>query len=77
MAYTVEKGDTIYVPLYPPEGGPLAGFQCRAVPNCKAVTKTKRGMLQHLGVCHGVRLQHDLSFMDEKREREAGSPPQQ
>jgi len=53
----------VYKPLYPPEGGPLRGFVCMECPAEKAaVTRTKRGMVIHLAVCHGVRLQAKFSF---------------
>lgn len=53
----------VYKPLYPPEGGPLAGFQCLECPQDKrAVTRTKRGMVVHLAVCHGIRLQAKFEF---------------
>jgi len=52
-----------YKPLYPPEGGPLAGFQCCECPREKRmVTRTRRGMLIHLAVCHGVTLQKEFTF---------------
>jgi hypothetical protein len=53
----------VYKPLYPPEGGPLAGFQCLECPHDKrAVTRTRRGMILHLAVCHGVTLQKTFTF---------------
>lgn len=53
----------VYRPLYPPEGGPLMGFVCMECPTEKrAVTRTKRGMVIHLAVCHGVRLQAEFKF---------------
>ena len=53
----------VYKPLYPPEGGPLAGFQCCECPMEKRmVTRTRRGMLIHLAVCHGVTLQKEFTF---------------
>ncbi len=44
----------IYRPLYPPEGGPCSGYACG---ECKAVTRTKKGMILHLWTCHGIRIQ--------------------
>jgi hypothetical protein len=35
----------VMLPLYPPVGAPVRGYLCT---NCKAVTKTKRGMWTHL-----------------------------
>lgn len=53
----------VYKPLYPPEGGPLRGFVCMECPQEKAaVTRTKRGMLIHLAVVHGVRIQAEFTF---------------
>lgn len=67
---TIEKGP-VYKPLYPPEGGPLAGFVCC---ECKEVTKTKHGMLRHLAVCHGIRIQAALPFDEPKKiEGETGN----
>jgi hypothetical protein len=48
-----------YVALYPPEGAPCGGFQCR-VGDCRAVTRTEKGIRLHAGVCHGVRWQKPL-----------------
>jgi len=49
----------VYKPLYPPEGGPLAGFKCCQT-GCGAVTRTERGMRIHVFVCHGIRFQRML-----------------
>jgi len=58
-----EPNQPTYVYLVRPDGGPAAGFQCNAYPKeCRAVTRTEKGMRIHLGVCHGVRFQKDLPF---------------
>lgn len=43
---------SIITPLYPPEGSPVSGFKCGI---CEDVTRTERGMHQHLLLCHGRR----------------------
>ena len=49
-----------YKPLYPAEGAPCSGYQCNAVPECRRVVRTYRGMILHLILAHGVRLQGEL-----------------
>lgn len=56
----------VYKPLYPPEGGPVSGYQCMECPATKrAVTRTRRGILIHLAVVHGVTLQKEFTFQGE------------
>ena len=50
----------VYKPLYPQEGAPCSGYQCNAVPECRRVVRTYRGMILHLILAHGVRLQAEL-----------------
>jgi hypothetical protein len=52
-------GGALYKPLYPPDGAPVAGFQC-CHEGCKAVTRTEKGIRMHLIVCHGIRFQGTL-----------------
>jgi hypothetical protein len=50
----------VYKPLYPAEGAPVSGYQCNAKPDCRRVTRTLRGMVLHLILGHGIRIQAEL-----------------
>ena len=53
--------EAAYKPLYPAEGAPCSGYQCNAKPEeCRRVVRTYRGMILHLILAHGVRLQGEL-----------------
>jgi len=65
------KGASVYSPLYSPEGGPVSGFSCK---QCLAVTRTHRGMILHLNVCHGLRLQTTFSEVDRSFARHEDLP---
>lgn len=67
----VEPGKSVYKPLYPPEGGPLGGFLCC---QCNAVTRTKKGMLIHLGTVHGIRIQLKMEFEPNETAAPEGLP---
>lgn len=48
-----------YIPLYPPEGGAPAAYQCR---QCLTPKRTKKGIISHLWQKHKVRIQLVLDF---------------
>lgn len=58
----------IYEPVYRVIGGPAVAYICRDPGGCGKPTKTLRGMLIHLQVCHGQRLQSsfEVSASNEK-----------
>lgn len=56
----------VYEELYSQNGGGAMGFRCLEA-SCKgAVTRTWRGIIMHLQVCHGIRLQTSLDFTGRK-----------
>ena len=56
----------LYVPTYPPDGGPAIQFVCllpakEGEPKaCRKGTKTEAGMKVHLFRCHGIKLQLNM-----------------
>lgn len=52
----------IYLPLYPVEGGPPLGFFCS---QCRAVTKTIRGVRIHLWRRHKLKEQIEMFSQSE------------
>lgn len=63
MREVLKMAKETFSPLYPPEGGPLSGFACC---QCKGVTRTQAGMIRHLAICHGIRLQRSLDYEQSK-----------
>ena len=52
----------LFIPLYDQENGGLpSAWKCLS-PQCNRLTKTKRGMLIHMRLVHGIRLQMDFDW---------------
>lgn len=71
----------LYVPVYPPEGGPPLQFVCLQPTTtesgrpavCRKGTKSEGGMKVHLWRRHGVKLQREL-FVEAPQAEQKPSP---